>query len=267
MTYGDQTSLVGLAPINFELYKDSHPTAYISTNLCHIGDNIDCYLIGHQFIVIFINFCINMAPIRGAMIWGLPQWIIDVFLVPGFAMVLLTCMIGKLATQVNASHFILDYINTYFAVFTFYTTIDIEFSDVMHVSYFIQKSVGWATDKLIHSNNPPKSDVQVALFAVTKLKKSEHGHAPFALKTCELLFCDAVQTFFNMSILGVVITTILGTITWKLVVSDFSLAFLSNPMVYVFLHICLFLEATGIASGTLVLATVHKRVASFQHDK
>eukprot|EP00957_Ditylum_brightwellii_P209638 15362575-Ditylum_brightwellii.AAC.1 len=30
--------------------------------------------------------------------------------------------------------------------------------------------------------------MQIAFFAVAKLKKSERGRAPFALKTCELLF-------------------------------------------------------------------------------
>jgi len=265
----------------------------------------------------------------------------------------------------------LDYINTYFAVFTFYTAMAIEFSGLMHVSYFIQKCVGWAAGKPIQSNEPPKSalqaaffwfrvvlsavvlcfslavtleglftgnttmwdgvpnavavilffllmsvvglleGMQIAFFAVAKLKKSERGRAPFALKTCELLFrgeghnlpgfmigrqlcvvscffiiarvtslnvepgngnnifgvSDAAQTFFNMGFLGAVITTILGSITWQLVASAFPLAFLSNPMVYVFLRICLFLEATGIASGAWVLAGLHKRVAGFQRDE
>mmetsp|Transcript_36600 Transcript_36600/g.53599 ORF Transcript_36600/g.53599 Transcript_36600/m.53599 type:complete len:503 (+) Transcript_36600:2-1510(+) len=373
MVEGGQASLVGLAPINFELYKDSHPTTYISTKVCHVGDNLDRYLMGRQFMVIFIAFCINMAgaPVGGAELWGLPQWIIDVFLVTGFAMILFTCMIGQLATQVNASHCMLDYINSYFAVFTFYTAMAIEFSGLMHVSYFIQKCVGWAAGKPIQSNEPPKSalqaaffwfrvvlsavvlcfslavtleglftgnttmwdgvpnavavilffllmsvvglleGMQIAFFAVAKLKKSERGRAPFALKTCELLFrgdghnlpgfmigrqlcvvscffiiarvtslnvepgngnnifgvSDAAQTFFNMGFLGAVITTILGSITWQLVASAFPLAFLSNPMVYVFLRLCLFLEATGIASGAWVLAGIHKRVAGFQRDE
>eukprot|EP00957_Ditylum_brightwellii_P045045 3417124-Ditylum_brightwellii.AAC.2 len=141
--------------------------------------------------------------------------------------------------------------------------------------------------------------MQIAFFAVAKLKKSEQGNAQFAIKTCELLFrgnghnlpgfmvgrqlcvvscffiivrvtylnveldngnsifgvSDAAQTFFNMGFLGAVITTILGSITWQLMASAFSLAFLSNPL------------ATVIASGACVLAGIHKRVAGFQHDK
>eukprot|EP00957_Ditylum_brightwellii_P010993 833198-Ditylum_brightwellii.AAC.1 len=38
-------------------------------------------------------------------------------------------------------------------------------------------------------------------------------------------------------------------------------------MVYVCLHLYLFLKATGIASGAWFLAGIHKHVAGFQHDK
>eukprot|EP00957_Ditylum_brightwellii_P063813 4842286-Ditylum_brightwellii.AAC.1 len=38
----------------------------------------------------------------------------------------------------------------------------IAFSGLMHVSYFIQKVVGWAAGKPIQSNEPPKSAAQAA---------------------------------------------------------------------------------------------------------
>eukprot|EP00957_Ditylum_brightwellii_P114030 8694611-Ditylum_brightwellii.AAC.1 len=47
----------------------------------------------------------------------------------------------------------------------------------------------------------------------------------------------------------------------------FLLPFLSNPMVSIFLCICLFLEATGIAADAWVLSAAHKHVAGFQHDE
>jgi len=78
---------------------------------------------------------------------------------------------------------------------------------------------------------------------------------------------DSAQTFFNTGLLGTIVTTILGSITWQLVASTFPLAFLSNPLVYFFLRICLFLEATGVASGAWVLAAIHKHVAGFQRDE
>merc|ERR1719265_1746582 len=60
---------------------------------------------------------------------------------------------------------------------------------------------------------------------------------------------DPLQSFFNTGLLAALITTIIGSIAWQLVASAFPLVFLSNPIVYVFLRWCLFLEATGICSG------------------
>jgi hypothetical protein len=152
--------------------------------------------------------------------------------------------------------------------------------------------------------------MQIAFFAVAKLAPSERGHAPFAKKTCELLFrghghnlpgfmigrqlsfvscmffiarvttldvgpdeenifgvSDGLQALFNTGLCGALVTTILGSIAWQLVAAAFPLAFLSNPLTYIFLRICLLLEATGICSGAWVLAAIHKRIAGFQRDE
>jgi hypothetical protein len=52
-----------------------------------------------------------------------------------------------------------------------------------------------------------------------------------------------------------------------LVASAFPIAFLSNPITYVLLRWCLFLEATGICQGAWVLAAIHKKIAGFQRDE
>jgi hypothetical protein len=152
--------------------------------------------------------------------------------------------------------------------------------------------------------------MQIAFFAVTKIKKDERGNSTFAKKTCELLFkgkgrnlpgfmigrqlsvvtCffviarvttlsipegegnlwnvpDALQNFFNTGFLGAIITTILGSITWQLVASAFPIAFLSNPVTYVFLVICLAFEWTGICGGAWVLAWIMKKTIGFQRDE
>ena len=76
-----------------------------------------------------------------------------------------------------------------------------------------------------------------------------------------------IQKFFNLGFLGALITTIVASIAWQLVASAFPIAFLSNPFTYIFLRICLFLEATGICNGAYVLAWIHKTVAGFQRDE
>jgi hypothetical protein len=78
---------------------------------------------------------------------------------------------------------------------------------------------------------------------------------------------DGLQTFFNTGLLGALITTIAGSVVWQLAASACPIAFLSNPLVYVFLRICLLLESTGICAGAWVLAGMHAHIASFQRDE
>jgi hypothetical protein len=78
---------------------------------------------------------------------------------------------------------------------------------------------------------------------------------------------DGAQKFFETGLLGAFITTIVASIAWQLVASAFPLMFMGNPATYVLLRLCLFLEATGLASGAWVLASIHKEIAHFQKDE
>merc|ERR1712003_450983 len=75
------------------------------------------------------------------------------------------------------------------------------------------------------------------------------------------------QELFATGLLGAFITTIVASISWQLVASAFPIAFLSNPITYVLLRWCLFLESTGICQGAWVLAAIHKKIAGFQRDE
>ena len=165
MVEGGQCSMVGLPPIDRELYKDSHPITYKICSLGHKGDNLDRYLMGRQFMVIFINFTIGLcsAPLEGAEALGLPSIIQKIFLGSGIASVLVNVNIGQLTAQCNASHCMLDYINTHFMTFTLYVTLIIEATGVMHVCYLIRDCFYWASGKPVETNEPPRTPTQ-ALF-------------------------------------------------------------------------------------------------------
>ena len=53
---------------------------------------------------------------------------------------------------------------------------------------------------------------------------------------------DGMKEYFNLGFLGTIITTILAFIAWQLVAGAFPIAFLSNPLVLVFLRIALAIE-------------------------
>lgn len=78
---------------------------------------------------------------------------------------------------------------------------------------------------------------------------------------------DGLQAFFETGLLGALITTIVASITWQLVASSFPMAFLSTPITYVFLRLCLWLEATGLCQGSWVVALIHRKIAGFKRDE
>jgi len=78
---------------------------------------------------------------------------------------------------------------------------------------------------------------------------------------------DGFQELFSTGLLGALALTIVGSIAWQLVASAFPIAFMSNPITFILLRICLFLEATGICYGAWVLAAIHKKIAGFQRDE
>jgi len=373
MIEGGQASHVGLAPIDEELFKDSHPITYKITHFCNKGDNLDRYLLGRQFGVIFVVFCINLSggPIADADLWGLPGWVQQIFFGTGFAMILFTCMVGQLNTQVNASICMIDFINNYISLFTFWCCMVVEFVGIVHSSYAIQLAIGQMAGKPIQSREPPKEGftllffwarvlfsfallgfslvvtiaalldgkttmwegvpvvvslilffglmsvvgmlegMQIAFFYVAKLSESERGTSSWANRTCNLLYnkrnglnlpgfmigrqlcvvsCffivarvttqdiaegetnvlglpDPIQNFLKLGFQGALITTILASITWQLVAGAFPVAFLSTPITYILLVICLFLEGTGICNGAWVLAGIFKNAFGYQLDE
>ncbi|KAL7568840.1 hypothetical protein ACA910_007252 [Epithemia clementina (nom. ined.)] len=369
---GGQASMVGLPPIDRELYKDTHRITYRICEHGHRGDNLDRYLMGRQFMVLALVFVINLsgAPVEDANVFNLPRVLSNAFLKSGLAMILMTCMIGQLNTQINASHCMLDFINNWANWFTVKVAMAIEASGLLHASYLIQIIVANLAGKPIESNEEPRNSwqnvmfwgrvlmscvilifaffatiaalfegkttmwdgvpeavalilffvlmsivgmlegMQIAFYAVAKRADEERNSSVWASKTCELLFrgeghnlpgfmvgrqlcvvscffviarvtsmdveegesnvlgvSDGVQEFFNTGLLGALITTIVASIAWQLVASAFPIAFLSTPVTYLLLRICLLLEATGICNGAWVLAAIHKHVAGFQRDE
>jgi hypothetical protein len=78
---------------------------------------------------------------------------------------------------------------------------------------------------------------------------------------------DGIQKLFDTGLLGAVIVALLGSIPWRLVASAFPMFFVNNPIVYIFLRVCLFFEMTGICSGAWVLAAIHAKIEGFQRDE
>ncbi len=170
---GQQASLVGLTGVVDHLvYKDTHPISYKHIKLAYWGNNLDRYVNGRQFLVVLSVFVINFcgAPLPGSEDrLGLPNIIQEIFLGSGLAMMLMTAMISQLPPQVNASHCMIDFINNYFALFTLYTALVVEFLGVCHVCYLVQNIVSLISREPIKTNEEPRTMFQWIFFWVRVL--------------------------------------------------------------------------------------------------
>ncbi|CAB9515067.1 expressed unknown protein [Seminavis robusta] len=69
---------------------------------------------------------------------------------------------------------------------------------------------------------------------------------------------ENVQSFFNTGMLGAFITTVIGSLVWRIIASCFPVPFLSNPLIYAIIRLCLTVEASGVCSAAWPLALVQK---------
>jgi hypothetical protein len=373
MMEGGQGALVGLQPIDKALYAETHPRALKNTTIAHKGDNMERFIVGRQFLVVFVVFVTNMmaSSIEDASVLGLSDGLTEVFLNSGVAVILTVLMLGQLTAQVNAANCMLDFINNYFMLFTTYVSLAIETSGLLHSVYLVQMLFSKISGKPIESNEPPRTGIQtilfwarvvmslgilgisfavtltalfdgntamydgvpevvsvvllfvlmafvgmmegmqIALFAVVNLPEDELKNHPLAAKSCELTFSgqnlqafligrqilvtvcmfivaritsvdvdtDAadvdtifgvsigVQNFFNTGLCGALITTIVASLAWRIVASSFPVAFLSNPLIYLIIRLCLLLEKSGVCSAAWVLARYHKPIVGYQPDE
>lgn len=167
MVEGGQASLVGLPPVDMELYKDSHPTTHKIMKVINRGDTLDRYLMGRQFMVLALVFVENLcahANDSSLPILGMPIVINKIFLDTGLAVFFMTAMIGKISAQVNASRCMLDYVNNFFAYFTMQTARLIEVSGLLHCCYPVQIFFARAAGQPLESKEPPRSLVQNIFF-------------------------------------------------------------------------------------------------------
>jgi hypothetical protein len=78
---------------------------------------------------------------------------------------------------------------------------------------------------------------------------------------------DTVQKLFNMGILGAIIATVLASLIWRVLASEFPLAFLSLPVSRPVIALCLWAEQTGVINIAWALAALHRRVTGIRPDE
>mmetsp|Transcript_28883 Transcript_28883/g.47899 ORF Transcript_28883/g.47899 Transcript_28883/m.47899 type:complete len:520 (-) Transcript_28883:472-2031(-) len=144
---GTQAALVALQHIDPEVYRTSHPHAYKCATLGFKGNNLDKYIIGRQFSVVFVVFMIGYCTSYDAdkmenNPFDLSDGFRDSMIKLGFVSALTTIVVGQLISQIVASRCNIDYLNyrfQYYAVIS--VCLFMEFIGLMHFVYLIQKVV------------------------------------------------------------------------------------------------------------------------------
>jgi len=370
---GGQTCLVGLEAVDIDEYAQTHRATCKSTKVANKGDNLERFIVGNQFLIFLVIFAINFFAScdSDASVFGFSSTVNEIFLASGFSMILITIVIGQLVAQVNAEKCMLDFTNNYFMVASFYISLVLQKSGVMHAVYLVQKIFSRFADRPLLSNEDKRTvlqrsffwfkvvfsftilaasmavvimsfikgwtnffievpafvaiitlfglilfigileGMQIALFSAAEMPRSELKHNPIAKHNIKAAFeltnlrsflCgrqilvtvsvfliaritsintnhpdllegqtifgvpSIIQKIFNVGFMGVFATTIIGSLSWRVLASSFPLAFLSNPLVYVVIRLCIFIESCGVTNFSWVLARAHKVLFGLQPD-
>lgn len=77
---------------------------------------------------------------------------------------------------------------------------------------------------------------------------------------------DGLQQFFVTGILGALLTTIVASLSWRILAASFPVAFLSNPFSRPIIYLCLLFEYTGICYVAWPIAKFYRQVFRFKKD-
>ena len=187
---GGQASLVGLPPVEQRLYKETHTTTHKIMDVVNKGDNLDRYLMGRQFMVLALVFVENLCahPVdEHRKVLGMSKAVNQIFLGTGLAIFFMTAMIGKISAQVNASRCMLDYVNNYFAYFTFQVARIIEASGLLHCCYLVQMIFAWLSGQPVESKEEPRNFIQLLFW----------GKVIISLAILAFSFAVTLEALFN----------------------------------------------------------------------
>lgn len=159
---GGQGSLVGLQPIDPEAYRESHPSAYQCTTMVYKGDNLNRFIVGRQFLVVLVVFCMNLCctVVEDALVPGFNKDTVEIFLASGLAVMLITVILGQLSAEVNATNCMLDFIDTPLMVATTWVCLAVEASGLLHATYLVQCCFSIFTDESSSSSSADDQTTQ-----------------------------------------------------------------------------------------------------------
>ena len=126
---GCQISIVGLQGIDMEPYKHTHPRAYRCCKVVHQGPNVERFLVGRQFLLLFNGFLASrVSGSRSAHYhmgdWEWDEWAVQVFWSNSALLMVVIIALCQLPTQLVAADKMLGFFNLPFGYNSFDIILD-----------------------------------------------------------------------------------------------------------------------------------------------
>ena len=104
------------------------------------------------------------------------------------------------------------------------------------------------------------------LAKITTTKVDSNATSAFNSTLLGLEVPAAIHAVFNTGLPGALITTIVASLWWRIAAASFPIAFMGNPIVKLTIKLWLFLEASGVASASWLLADVMRWLMGLKQD-
>jgi hypothetical protein len=142
---GAQISLVGLQGIDLEAYRHSHPRAYAALKVCHKGPNVERFLVGRQFLLLFNGFLLSKVAGAGTPDFYIGDWhwsaeASQFFWANSVLLMILIAAFAQLVSQLLAAQKMLGFLNLpFYALYTIvYPCMIVESVGLTHSSYLLK---------------------------------------------------------------------------------------------------------------------------------
>jgi len=181
---GCQISIVGLQGIDMEPYKHTHPRAYRCCKVVHKGANVERFLVGRQFLLLFNGFLASKVSGSRSKTyhmgdWEWDDWAVQFFWSNSALLMVVIIALCQLPTQLVAADKMLGFFNLPFG--HYYTVVIpclfVEAIGLTHSTYILKDFLRWITGMDTSEEDPKKA-----------MKKDFLHYAKCTLSVCAVIF-------------------------------------------------------------------------------
>jgi len=166
MLEGCQISVVGLQDYDMEAFKDSHPRAYRCCKLVHSGANVERFLVGRQFLLLFNGFLVSRIGGGHGRVSQFDMWgwtwseeMTQFWFSNAVLLMIVIVALGQLPTQLVAADRMLGFFNL--PLGHYYTVVlpclAVESIGLTHSSYLLKDVLCWISGIDTSKADPSKA--------------------------------------------------------------------------------------------------------------